>query len=29
LTNAGYQVLADHFGQIINVPRRSTGFFGP
>jgi lysophospholipase L1-like esterase len=29
LNNAGYGVLADHFGQIVNVPRRSTGNFGP
>jgi lysophospholipase L1-like esterase len=29
LVNAGYGVLADHFGQIINVPHRSTGFLGP
>lgn len=29
LTNAGYGVFADHFGQIINVPHRSTGFLAP
>ena len=29
LVNAGYQVLAQHFGQKINVPHRTTGFFGP
>lgn len=29
LTNLGYGVLAQHFGQVINVPRRATGFFGP
>jgi len=29
LTNLGYGVLAEHFGQVINVPRRSMGFFGP
>ena len=29
LTNLGYGVLADHFGQIVNVPHRTTGFFGP
>jgi hypothetical protein len=29
LTNLGYGVLADHFSQVINVPRRSMGFFGP
>jgi hypothetical protein len=29
LTNGGYGVLADHFGQIVNVPHRTTGSFGP
>jgi lysophospholipase L1-like esterase len=29
LTNLGYSVLADHFAQVINLPRRGTGFFGP
>lgn len=29
LSNLGYGVLADHFGQIVNVPHRTTGFFGP
>ncbi|HSU53389.1 MAG TPA: SGNH/GDSL hydrolase family protein [Candidatus Dormibacteraeota bacterium] len=29
LTNLGYSVLADHLAQIINVPRRTTGSFGP
>jgi lysophospholipase L1-like esterase len=29
LINAGYAVFADHFGQIVNVPHRTTGFFGP
>jgi len=29
LINAGYAVFADHFGQIVNVPHRTTGFFDP
>ncbi len=29
LINAGQTVLAEHFGQIINVPHRTTGYFGP
>jgi hypothetical protein len=29
LINAGQSVLADHLGQVINVPHRTTGFFGP
>ena len=29
LVNAGYTVIADHFGQIVNVPRRASGTFGP
>ena len=29
LVNAGYQVLVQHFEQKINVPHRTTGFFGP
>lgn len=29
LTNLGYSVMADHFGQIVNVPHRATGSFGP
>jgi lysophospholipase L1-like esterase len=29
LTNLGYAVLAEHFGHVINLPHRSTGFFGP
>jgi lysophospholipase L1-like esterase len=29
LNNAGYGVMADHFGQIVNVPHRTTGYFGP
>jgi hypothetical protein len=29
LINAGYSVFADHFGQIVNVPHRTTGFFAP
>lgn len=29
LTNLGYKVIADHFGQIVNVPRRTTGAFWP
>jgi lysophospholipase L1-like esterase len=29
LNNGGYGVMADHFGQIVNVPRRTTGYFGP
>ncbi len=29
LSNAGYGVLADHFGPVVNVPQRTTGFFGP
>jgi lysophospholipase L1-like esterase len=29
LTNLGYTVLADHLAQVINVPHRAAGFFGP
>lgn len=29
LINAGQGVIADHIGQVINVPHRTTGFFGP
>lgn len=29
LINAGYGVFADHLGQVVNVPHRTTGFFGP
>jgi lysophospholipase L1-like esterase len=29
LTNAGYEVLVEHFQQKINVPHRTTGFLGP
>jgi lysophospholipase L1-like esterase len=29
LNNAGYGVMADHFGQVVNVPHRTTGYFGP
>jgi len=29
LNNAGYSVLADHFGQVVNLPHRTTGHVGP
>ncbi len=29
LINAGQSVIADHFGQTVNVPHRATGFFSP